>query len=159
PEDFPDAHPLAGFVFQRHWEALAFAMGGGDYRAPVQTLGDFSLNKASTRLGSVQPTYTPGVRLSNLRNALPVFVGETIASALPHFGSRIQGFNRSDALLTGVETRSSSPVRMERDEDCQCSVPGLYPSGEGAGYAGGIMSAAADGMRVAERIIARFAQP
>jgi uncharacterized FAD-dependent dehydrogenase len=159
PLDFPDAHPLAGFAFQRHWEAAAFALGGGDYRAPVQTLGDFLRDQASSKLGAIHPTYTPGVTLANLRNALPAFVGETIAAALPQFGKRIHGFDRGDALLTGVETRSSSPVRIERDEDFQCSVAGLYPAGEGAGYAGGIMSAAADGMRVAEGIIARFAQP
>ena len=159
PEDFPNGNVLAGFEFQRYWEALAFTMGGGDYRAPAQLLGDYMRDRASVRIGGVEPSYRPGIRFANLRLALPSFVAETIAGAIPDFSRRIRGFDRDDALLTGVETRSSSPVRIARGEDFQSSIRGLYPAGEGAGFAGGIMSAAVDGLRVAEAIIGRFAVP
>ncbi|HUX39366.1 MAG TPA: hypothetical protein VMV44_15810 [Rectinemataceae bacterium] len=159
PADFPGSDLLSGFDFQRQWEGLAFAMGGGDYRAPAQLLGDYRKNRVSTALGGVEASYQPGIRFANLREALPPYVGETIVAAIPDFGRRIQGFDRDDALLTGVETRSSSPVRIPRGEDFQSSIGGLYPVGEGAGYAGGIMSAAVDGLRVAEAIIGRFAPP
>lgn len=159
PEDFPSREVLAGFEFQRRWEALAFAMGGGDYRAPAQLLGDYRRDKASLKLGAVEPSYRPGIRFANLREALPSYVAETIIGAIPDFARRIRGFDRDDALLTGVETRSSSPVRIARGEDFQSSIAGLYPAGEGAGYAGGIMSAAVDGLRVAEAIISRFKAP
>ena len=159
PEDFEGTGVLAGFEFQRRWEAFAFALGGGDYRAPAQLLSDYLLDRPSSRLGSVEPTYKPGIRLANLRSALPAFVGDTLLGAMPAFGRRIEGFDMGDALLTGVETRSSSPVRIPRGEDFQSSVKGLYPAGEGAGYAGGIMSAAVDGLRVAEAVINRFAPP
>ncbi len=159
PEDFPSRELLAGFEFQRQWESLAFSMGGGDYRAPAQLLGDYLRDRASVRIGSVEPSYKPGIRFANLRRALPPFVASTLVGAIPDFARRIGGFDRDDALLTGVETRSSSPVRIVRAEDFQSSIRGLYPAGEGAGYAGGIMSAAVDGLRVAEAIIGRFAVP
>lgn len=157
PEDFPSRDVLAGFEFQRRWEAMAFQLGGSDYRAPAQLLGDYLRGRTSSRLGGVEPTYEPGIHFADLRSALPDFVSRTIAGAMPDFGRRIKGFDREDALLTGVETRSSSPVRIERGEDCQASLRNLYPAGEGAGYAGGIMSAAVDGLRVAEAVIGRFA--
>ena len=159
PGDFGGEGPLAGFAFQRRWEELAFALGGGDWRAPAQLVGDFLAGRPSSRLGAVEPSYRRGVRLADLRKALPPYVSATLASALPDFGRKLRGFDREDALLTGVETRSSSPVRIGRGEDLQSSVPGLYPAGEGAGYAGGIMSAAVDGLRVAEALIRRFAPP
>ncbi len=159
PADFPGSGILAGFEFQRQWESLAFAMGGGDYRAPAQLLGDYRKNRVSTALGGVEASYQPGIRFANLREALPSYVGDTLVAAIPDFGRRIQGFDRDDAVLTGVETRSSSPLRIPRGEDYQSSIGGLYPAGEGAGYAGGIMSAAVDGLRVAEAIIGRFAPP
>lgn len=157
PDDFESPDILAGFEFQRRWEALAFEMGGRGYRAPAQLLGDYVAKRPSSQFGAIRPTYEPGVELADLRRALPDFVGETLSGAIPEFGRRIRGFDRPDAVLTGVETRSSSPVRIHRGEDCQSSIDGLYPAGEGAGYAGGIMSAAVDGLRVAEALISRFA--
>jgi uncharacterized FAD-dependent dehydrogenase len=138
---------------------LAFDLGGGDWRAPAQLVGDFLRRRPSNKFGAVEPSYRPGVRLANLHETLPTFVGDTIAAAIPHFGRKLEGFDREDALLTGVETRSSSPVRILRGADFLSSVGGLYPAGEGAGYAGGIMSAAVDGLRVAEAIISRYAPP
>jgi uncharacterized protein len=159
PEDFPGESPLGGFEFQRHWERLAFAIGGASYAAPVQLVGDLLRGVASTALGRVAASYRPGVVPADLRGCLPPYVIETIRVALPHFGRRIEGFDLPDAVLTGVETRSSSPVRMSRSAQCEGSIGGIYPAGEGAGYAGGIMSAAADGIRVAEAIIGRYAPP
>ena len=156
PDDFPNGDILAGFEFQRHWEALAFSMGGGDYRAPAQLLGDYRRGRLSARLGSVEPSYRPGIRFANLREALPSFVADTLIGAIPDFARRLRGFDRDDALLTGVETRSSSPVRIARGEDLQSSIRGLYPAGEGAGYAGGIVSSAIDGMRAAEHVLKSF---
>ncbi|MCC7145918.1 MAG: hypothetical protein IT443_05690 [Phycisphaeraceae bacterium] len=156
PQDFGDAHPLAGFRFQERWENLAFHLAGGTYAAPVQTLGDFMAQRASAALGSVTPTYQPGIVPADLRQCLPAYVCDTIQLAAPAFGRQLRGFDSSDAVLTGVETRSSCPVRMPRGEDFQASIGGVYPAGEGAGYAGGIMSAAADGIRVGEAIIGRF---
>jgi hypothetical protein len=159
PEDFPGDSPLSGFVFQRHWEALAFALGGSGHAAPVQLVGDLLRGVPSTDLGRVAPSYRPGVLPGDLRGCLPPYVVDTLRLALPHFGRRIEGFDLPDAVLTGVETRSSSPARMPRSSQCEGSIGGLYPAGEGAGHAGGIMSAAADGIRVAEAIIGQFAPP
>ena len=156
PGDFgpaaPEADPLAGVRFQREWEHQAFLAGGGDYRAPAQLAGDFLAGRPSRSLGGIQPTYLPGVTLGDVAQCLPGFVSDSLRQALPLFGRKIRGFDAPDALLTGVETRSSSPVRIERGEDCVSSLRGLYPCGEGAGYAGGILSAAVDGMRCAEAL-------
>jgi uncharacterized FAD-dependent dehydrogenase len=159
PVDFGNDHPLAGMEFQRTWERKAFAMGGNNYFAPVQTVGDFLAGRPSAALGSIQPTYRPGWRLSQLDDCLPHYVSETLRQALPHFEKQLPGFAKADALLTGIETRSSSPVRIVRDEFFESNIRGLYPAGEGAGYAGGIMSSAVDGIRVAEALIKKFACP
>ncbi|MBS4054635.1 MAG: FAD-binding protein [Thermaerobacter sp.] len=156
PEDFFTKHPLAGVEFQRHWEAKAFAEGGRDYRAPLQTVGDFLSGRKTGQWGQVEPSYLPGVQGADLASCLPAFVVETMREALLNFDRKIKGFAHPAALLTGVETRSSSPVRIPRDAGFEGSVTGLYPSGEGAGYAGGIMSAAVDGIRVGEAIISKY---
>lgn len=154
PEDFPgDAgeNPLAGIAFQRHWESLAYAAGGSSWRAPVQLVGDFLKNIPSTRLGDVEPSHQPGVTPADLSLCLPGWATEAIREALPVFGRQIKGFDMDDAVITGVETRTSSPIRMTRRDDRQSrSVDGLYPAGEGAGYAGGIYSAAIDGIGTAQ---------
>ena len=152
PGDFGADDPLAGVRFQREWEHQAFLAGGGDYRAPAQLVGDFLQKKASVSGGNVRPTYKPGVKYTDLDRCLPGFVSDSLREALPVFGRKIRGFDAPDALLTGVETRSSSPVRIDRGSDCLSSLKGLYPCGEGAGYAGGILSAAVDGMRCAEAL-------
>ena len=152
PEDFGSGHPLAGVAFQRQLEEAAFRLGGGGYAAPCQRVEDFLAGRPSVGPGRVIPSYRPGVRWTDLRQCLPEFVWETLALALPVLDRKIQGYAQGDAVLTAAETRSSSPVRILRDESGQCSVRGLYPCGEGAGYAGGILSAAADGMRCAEKI-------
>ncbi len=159
PEDFPrdpadPASPLGGVELQRQLESRAFELGGGDYRAPGQLVGDFLAGKASADFGEVQPSYTPGVHLTDLASALPDYAIAAIREALPAFAKQIHGFDRADAVLTGVETRTSSPIRIKRnDADLQSiNTHGLYPAGEGAGYAGGILSAAVDGIRVAEAV-------
>lgn len=157
PEDFGSDHPLAGVDFQRKWERLAYELGGRSYRAPSQLVGDFLHDRESKSFSSVQPSYRPGVVLGQLRDCLPAYVIETLKEALVYFDKRLKGFAMPDAILTGVETRSSSPIRINRGEDFQSSVEGLYPIGEGAGYAGGIMSSAVDGLKAAEAIMARFA--
>ncbi len=156
PADYGSDHPLAGVEFQRRWERLAFELGGGDYRAPAQLVGDFLANRTSTEFGQVCPSYRLGVRLGDLARCLPPYAVQTMQEAIPEFGRKLKGFDRIDALLTGVETRSSSPIRILRGEDYQSNIGGLYPCGEGAGYAGGIISAAVDGLRVAEAIIQHF---
>jgi hypothetical protein len=152
-EDYP-GDPLAGVEFQRRWESRAFELGGGTYQAPGQLVGDFLAGKPSTNFGEVQPSYTPGVHLTDLSTALPDYAIEAIREALPAFAKQIHGFDMKDAVLTGVETRTSSPVRIKRDDEDLQSVNtrGLYPTGEGAGYAGGILSAAVDGIKVAEAV-------
>lgn len=147
-------HPLAGIALQRILERQAFVLGGGDYRAPAQTVGDFLAQRPSQRLGQVQPSYKPGVLLTDLHHALPAYATDAMREALPAFGKKIRGYDWSDALLTGVETRTSSPIHIERDTDSlqSPSMRGLYPAGEGAGYAGGILSAAMDGIKVAEAV-------
>ena len=155
PEDFGGGDdPLAGVTFQRKLEEAAFALGGGGFRAPAQTVGDFLAGRPSKSLGDVAPTYRPGVTPAALDRCLPDYVADTLRGALPLFDRKLRGFAHPGALLTGVETRSSSPVRILRGEDCQSPVHGLYPCGEGAGYAGGITSAAVDGIRVAEAVAA-----
>jgi uncharacterized FAD-dependent dehydrogenase len=151
-QDYP-GHPLAGIAFQRRWESLAFAASGGDYRAPGQLVGDLLAGRPSTAFGEVIPSYRPGVHLTELSACLPPFVIESLREALPAFGRQIPSFDRADAVLTGVETRTSSPVRITRGRDLQSlNTAGLYPAGEGAGYAGGILSAAVDGIKVAEAV-------
>ena len=156
PEDFPGDcknNPLAGIDFQRHWEAAAFVAGGGDYCAPAQRIGDFLAGRPSTRLGEVEPSYQPGVRMTDLAGCVPPYVIDALREAIPAFDRQIRGFAMADAVLTGVETRTSSPVRITRDMNCQSlNTRGLYPAGEGAGYAGGILSAAVDGIKVAEQV-------
>ena len=147
------AHPLSGIVLQRQLESRAFTLGGGTYEAPGQLVGDFVAAKPSAQWGSVQPSYKPGVKLGDLASALPDYAIEALREALPVFGRKIKGFDMPDAVLTGVETRTSSPIRIPRGEDLQsANVRGLYPAGEGASYAGGILSAAVDGIKVAEAL-------
>ena len=158
PADFgaSDANPLAGLAFQRKLEQTAFALGGGDYFAPVQRLADFQARRASTALGTVEPSYRPGYRLAQLDACLPPGFGDALRNGLRQMAERLPGFDLEDAVLSGVESRSSSPVRILRGEDGQAlGIAGLYPVGEGAGYAGGISSAAVDGMRAAEQILAK----
>ena len=152
PEDFGGDGPLAGVEFQRRLEEAAFALGGSDFKAPCQRVEDFLARRPSVRTGRVKPTYRPGVVMTDLHLCLPPFLTETLEAALPVLGRKLKGFDDPDALLTAVETRSSSPVRLPRDGTGQSALRGLYPCGEGAGYAGGILSAAADGMRIAEQI-------
>ena len=151
-EDFPSPHPLAGIQLQRQVEEAAYGLTGG-YRAPCQRVEDFLAGRTSTAAGSVLPSYRPGVVYTDLRRCLPEFISETLALALPVLGGKLRGYDCTDALLTGVETRSSSQVRLVRDEHCEANIRGIYPCGEGAGYAGGILSAAADGMRCAEKLL------
>ena len=151
PEDFGDDHPLAGFVWQRSIEQAAFRLGGGGYKAPVQRVEDLLHDRATTRLGDVQPTYRPGVVPADLRACLPDFIIEDLKFGIRRMDGQLHGFAHPDALLTGVETRSSSPVRLPRNRETLMAerVDGLYPAGEGAGFAGGIVSAAVDGIQTA----------
>ena len=153
PEDFGGEDPLAGVRFQQKWERAAFRAGGGDYRAPAQKVGDFLACRDSDGPGKVTPSYRPGVKWGSLDDCLPEFVTSAMREALPLLDRKLKGFAHPDAVLTGVETRSSSPVRIERDKGCVSNIVGLYPCGEGAGYAGGIMSAAVDGIRCAEAVM------
>jgi uncharacterized FAD-dependent dehydrogenase len=156
PQDYPggiEAGPLAGIALQEQLESRAYILGGSNYEAPAQLVGDFIAGRPSTTLGSVEPSYKPGVRLGDLGTALPAYAIEAIREALPAFDKQIKGFAMHDAVLTGVETRTSSPLRITRGENYQSlNTRGLYPAGEGAGYAGGIMSAGIDGIRVAEAL-------
>lgn len=155
-QDYP-GHPLAGVEFQRKWESLAFEAGGGTYQAPGQLVGDFLAGRPSTEFGAVIPSYKPGVHLTDLAECLPPFAIEAMREALPVFGRQIPGYDHPDVVLTGVETRTSSPVRITRGKDFQSlNTAGLYPAGEGAGYAGGILSAAVDGIKVAEAVAAQY---
>jgi uncharacterized FAD-dependent dehydrogenase len=151
--DFPGG-PLAGVALQEQLESTAFELGGRDYCAPGQLVGDFVRGNASKQLGEVQPSYQPGVKLGDLSPSLPAYAIDAIREALPRFGQQIPGFDRDDAVLTGVESRTSSPVRITRDAESlqSLNVRGLYPCGEGAGYAGGILSAGVDGIKVAEAV-------
>ena len=152
PADYPGG-PLAGIEFQRQLESQAYILGGSNYAAPGQLVGDFVAGRPSTALGSVEPSYKPGVLLGDLASALPGYAIAAIREAIPVFGQKIRGFDMHDAVLTGVETRTSSPIRTTRGEDFQSlNVKGLYPAGEGASYAGGILSAGVDGIEVAEAV-------
>jgi uncharacterized FAD-dependent dehydrogenase len=152
PADYP-GHPLAGIEFQRQWESRAYELGGRNYDAPGQLVGDFIADRPSTEFGSVLPSYKPGVRLGDLNSSLPDYAIAAIREALPVFDKQIKGFAMHDAVLTGVETRTSSPIRITRNEKCESlNTRGLYPAGEGAGYAGGILSAGVDGIKVAEAV-------
>ena len=147
-------HPLSGLVLQRQLEAVAYTLGGNNYEAPAQLVGDFVANRKSTALASVEPSYKPGVKMVHLNDALPQFVTDAMREALPIFGQKIKGFDMHDAVMTGVETRTSSPLRIDRDDVSlqSPSIAGLYPAGEGAGYAGGILSAGVDGIKVGEAV-------
>ncbi|MBY8821789.1 NAD(P)/FAD-dependent oxidoreductase [Sphingomonas colocasiae] len=155
--DYPDG-PLAGIAFQRHWESLAYVAGGSSYHAPGQRVGDFLAGRASTELGSVIPSYKPGVTMTDLSSCLPDFAIAALREALPVFGRQLPRYDDPDAVMTGVETRTSSPIRITRGKDLQSlNVERLFPAGEGAGYAGGILSAAIDGIKVAEAVAASIA--
>ena len=154
PKDFPSEHPLAGIYYQREIEHKAYELAGGGYKAPAQLVGDFLQNKKSTALGDVCPTYPIGVTLTNLDGCLPEKVSHTMKSAIVEMDKKLNGFKLYDAVLTAPETRSSSSVRILRDEFLQCNISGVYPCGEGAGYAGGIVSAAVDGIRCAHAVLA-----
>lgn len=154
PEDFEGSSPLSGIYFQKDLEEKAFALGGSNYYAPIQRLEDFIQNKKSEFIGSVKPTYLPGVTLSNLNDILPKFVATTLKEGIVYFDTKLKGFANPDSILTGLETRSSSPVKILRNEAFVSNISGIYPCGEGAGYAGGIMSAAVDGIKCAIAILA-----
>ena len=153
PNDFEGTSPLAGIYFQKDLEEKAFVLGGSNYYAPIQRFEDFIANQKSTFIGSVTPTYLPGVTLSNLNEILPNFVSATLKEGINYFDTKLKGFANPDSILTGVETRSSSPVRIIRNENLVSNISGIYPCGEGAGYAGGIMSAAVDGIKCAVAIL------
>jgi len=153
PLDFNSDHPLAGIEFQRFWEQKAFVLGGSNYQAPAQLVGDFLNKKSSNKLGKISPSYLPGVKLTSLDDCLPDYVTRSLRKALPLMDNKIKGFAHPEALLTAIETRSSAPLRIMRDKNCQSNIRGIYPCGEGAGYAGGIVSSAIDGLAVAEVII------
>lgn len=152
PEDYGSDHPLSGVAFQRNLERKAYVEGGENYYAPVQLYKDFKKGISSTEFGEIRPTYQPGVTFANLRNCLPDYVVDSLVEGVEAFGKKLKGFDRDDAIITGVETRSSSPVRMQRDDSMMSSLNGLYVAGEGSGYAGGIMSSAIEGIKVAEII-------
>ncbi len=157
PEDFGSQHPLAGVEFQRHWEEQAFLLGGSSYKAPAQLVKDFLKDVPSTAIGTVKPSYEPGVTLTDLKDCLPDYVIAAMKEGIVALDRKLKGFAMGDAIMTGVETRSSSPIRIVRDDGLESSIKGLYPTGEGAGYAGGIVSAAVDGIKVAEAIIQKYA--
>lgn len=160
PEDFGSTSPIAGIEFQRHYEALAYKAAGESYNAPLQLVEDFLQDRKSTKLGKVKPSYTPGFEFSEMKDCLPNYVIKALKEALPVFDKRIAGFGSGDAVLTGVETRTSAPVRINRNEsNTSISTEGLYPAGEGAGYAGGIISAAVDGLKIAETIMKKYNVP
>ncbi len=153
PNDFRGESPLEGMYFQKDLEQKAFKLGGSNYNAPIQRFEDFENNVKSTHIGEIKPTYKPGVTLSNLNEILPDFISKTLIEGIKYFDKSIKGFAHPDAILTGVETRSSSPVQITRNENKQSNIKGLYPCGEGAGYAGGIMSAAVDGIKCAIAVL------
>lgn len=153
PEDFKGASPLEGMYFQKELEEKAFSLGGGNYYAPIQRFEDFKNNRKSTFIGEIKPSYKPGFTLANLNEIMPDFVSKTLIEGIEHFDKSIKGFANPDSILTGIETRSSSPVQITRDENKEANIKGLYPCGEGAGYAGGIMSAAVDGIKCAISVI------
>ena len=154
-DDYYKNTPLDGMYFQEELEKKAFELGGKNYNAPVQKVGDFLENRISTEFGKIQPTYMPGVTMANLNDILPYFISETLKESIIELDKKLKGFADKEAILTGVETRSSSPIQITRDKDTLNSVniQGLYPCGEGAGYAGGIMTSAIDGIKCAIRIL------
>lgn len=153
PQPHGQVHPLAGIALQHQWEAQAYVLGGSNYSAPAQLVGDFLAGRPSSALGSVQPSYRPGIALGDLSTALPSYAIAALREALPAMGRKIKGYDMPEALLTGVETRTSSPLRIDRGDDFQSlNTPGLFPAGEGAGYAGGILSAGVDGIKVGEAV-------
>jgi len=156
PADFSSQHPLAGIEFQQEWEKKAFVAGGSDYSAPIQLVGDFLEQKSSLKAKGIKPSYRPGTKPGSLDACLPDYVLRSLRLALPLMNQKIRGFAHPEAVLTGVETRSSSPVRLNRNEKYESNIVGVYPAGEGAGYAGGIISSALDGLTVAEAIIAKY---
>jgi uncharacterized FAD-dependent dehydrogenase len=163
-EDFPNPSPLSGIEFQEKYERLAFQAGGGNYNAPAQRLKDFMKNPEGSSVKpedsgvkpSTDPTYRPGVTWTDLSQCLPDFAADAMREAIPVLGRKLKGFDLGEAVMTGVETRSSSPVRIPRNDQMMSSMEGLYPAGEGAGYAGGIMSSAVDGIRIAEEIVKKY---
>lgn len=156
-KDFEGSGPLSGIEFQRHYEKLAYNLGGGSHVAPIQLVGDFLGDKNSKKLGTVKPSFTRGYEFKELKNCLPSYVIDSLKGGLLNFDRKIKGFGDKDAVMTGIETRTSAPVRIERNENLESiSLKGLYPTGEGAGFAGGIISAAVDGVKVAERIMAEW---
>jgi uncharacterized FAD-dependent dehydrogenase len=157
PSDFEGNTPLGGIEFQRHYEALTYEVGGRNYNAPVQLVKDFLNDEVSKNFGRVKPTYTPGTEFADLRKCAPGFVVDAVKEALPVFDRKISGYAGEDAILTGMETRTSAPIKINRDDKYESvNVRGLFPTGEGAGYAGGIVSAAVDGLRVAERLMTEY---
>ena len=156
PSDFGSDHPLAGIEFQRQWERQAYLAGGSNYFAPAQLVGDFLNKQPSKEIKNVKPSYRPGVNLTALDSCLPDYVIESLREAIPLLDKKIKGFSNPEAVLTGVETRSSAPVRLERNEKYESNILGIYPAGEGAGYAGGIVSSAIDGLAVAEAILDKY---
>lgn len=156
PEDFSQESPLAGINFQKNLEEKAFILGGSNYNAPIQKVSDFLNNKKSETIGMVKPSYLPGTTLSNLHEILPNYVSQTLQESIKYFDTKLHGFAHPDSILTGVETRSSSPVRILRNEKLVSNIEGVYPCGEGAGYAGGIMSAAVDGIKCAIALLQNF---
>lgn len=153
PEDYEGTSPLSGMYFQKDLEEKAFKLGGSNYNAPAQRVEDFINNKSSNHIGIVEPSYKPGVTLCNLNDLFPDFVNQTLKEGLIHFDTKLKGFSHPDSILTGVETRTSSPVRILRNDNLVSNIDGLYPCGEGAGYAGGIMTAAVDGIKCAIKIL------
>lgn len=154
PEDFNGKHPLSGMEFQRHYEALAFKLGGGGYSAPIQLVEDFLEDKNSTGIKNVIPSYTPGYEFKELKNCLPSYVTSSLKEGILNFDNKIKGFASQGAILTGIETRTSAPVKIDRNEKLESvSIKGIFPAGEGAGFAGGIISAAVDGIKCAENIM------
>ncbi|WP_411679060.1 NAD(P)/FAD-dependent oxidoreductase [Clostridium thailandense] len=156
-QDFEGNSPLKGMEFQRHYEGLAYKLGGGEYKAPIQLVGDFLEDNISTKLGNIKPTYRPGYEFRDLRNCLPNYVIESLKEGLVNFDSKIKGFASRSAVLTGIETRTSAPVRLTRNDRLESiNIKGIYPCGEGAGFAGGIVSAAVDGLKAAESIMKEY---
>lgn len=156
PSDFGSSHPLAGVTFQRDFEKKAFELAGSNYYAPIQLVGDFLKDQNSNHIGQVIPSYLPGYSFVKMTDIFPKYITDTMKQAIINFNHKIKGFAMYDAILTGVETRSSSPIRMIRDENHESNIKGIYPMGEGAGYAGGIMSSAVDGLKTAEIIIKKY---
>lgn len=155
-DDFNSDDPLAGIEFQRKLEKKAYEMGGSNYDAPIQLVGDFLENKTSSKFKSIKPTYPIGYKFANLNDLLPYFVSENLKEGIKYFGNRLKGFDTDEAILTGIETRTSSPVRITRNKAFESNISGVYPVGEGAGYAGGIMSSSVDGIKTAEKIIQKY---